>query len=84
LASAHFLPFNIKDGVGERLINVNSTVLNSPGFRAAGWTANAADTKRTYSPPIPTAITSDYFQAPIRSAGLPSASFGDDEEEEVW
>ncbi|KAI9880200.1 MAG: hypothetical protein M1830_004786 [Pleopsidium flavum] len=72
---------NIKDGVGERLINVNSTVLNSPAFRAAGWTANAADTKRTYSPPIPTAITSDYFQAPIRSAGLPSASFADDEED---
>ncbi len=29
----------------------------------------------------PTAITSDYFQAPPRSAGLPSTSFGDDEDD---
>ena len=72
---------NIKDGVGERLINVDSTVLNSPGFRAAGWTAITGDIKRTYSPPIPTAITSNYFQVPSRSAGLPSTSFGDDEED---
>lgn len=70
----------IKDGVGERLINVNSAVLNNPAFRAAGWVPNAADTKRTYSPPIPTAITSDYFQAP-RSAGLSGPGFGDDEDE---
>ncbi|CAN9119404.1 unnamed protein product [Alternaria alternata] len=62
---------SIKDGVGERLINVDSSVLNSPAFRAAGWVPNAADIKRTYSPPIPTAITSEYFQAP-RSAGLKS------------
>lgn len=72
---------SIKDGVGERLINVNSTVLNNPAFRAAGWVPNAADIKRTYSPPIPTAITSEYFQAP-RSAGLKVPdNFGDDEEE---
>lgn len=71
----------IKDGVGERLINVNSSVLNNPAFRAAGWVPNAADIKRTYSPPIPTAITSEYFQAP-RSAGLKAPEgFGDDEEE---
>jgi hypothetical protein len=71
----------IKDGVGERLINVNSSVLNNPAFRAAGWVPNAADIKRTYSPPIPTAITSEYFQAP-RSAGLKvPESFGDDEDE---
>ncbi|KAF2001489.1 hypothetical protein P154DRAFT_463867 [Amniculicola lignicola CBS 123094] len=70
----------IKDGVGERLINVNSSVLNNPAFRAAGWVP-APDIKRTYSPPIPTAITSEYFQAP-RSAGLkPPEGFGDDEEE---
>ena len=73
---------HIKDGVGERLINVDSSILNNPGFRAAGWCTNGADIKRTYSPPIPTAITSDYFQAPPRSAGLGPASFGDDEEEE--
>lgn len=72
---------SIKDGVGERLINVDSSVLNSPAFRAAGWVSNAADIKRTYSPPIPTAITSEYFQAP-RSAGLKAPEgFGDDEEE---
>ncbi|SLM39380.1 stress activated map kinase interacting protein [Lasallia pustulata] len=73
---------HIKDGVGERLINVDSSILNNPGFRAAGWSTNGTDIKRTYSPPIPTAITSDYFQAPPRSAGLGPASFGDDEEEE--
>ncbi|KAK2733433.1 hypothetical protein FQN57_002129 [Myotisia sp. PD_48] len=48
----------IKDGIGDRLINVNSSVLNSPGFRSAGWSAtsnaNAAHIKRTHSPPIPT------------------------------
>jgi hypothetical protein len=63
------------------LINVDSSVLNNPAFRAAGWVPNAADIKRTYSPPIPTAVTSEYFQAP-RSAGLKSPEgFGDDEEE---
>jgi hypothetical protein len=67
--------------VGERLINVNTSVLNNPAFRAAGWIPNAADIKRTYSPPIPTAITSEYFLAP-RSAGLKaSEGFGEDEEE---
>jgi target of rapamycin complex 2 subunit MAPKAP1 len=71
----------IKDGVGERLITVNSSVLNNPGFRLAGWSANAPDIKRTYSPPIPTTITSDYFQAPPRSAGLAPPGFGDEEEE---
>ncbi|KAF1961754.1 stress-activated map kinase-interacting protein-like protein [Byssothecium circinans] len=72
---------SIKDGVGERLINVDSSVLNNPAFRAAGWVPNAADIKRTYSPPIPTAITSEYFQAP-RSAGLKAPEgFGEDEEE---
>ena len=69
---------NIKDGVGERLITLNTAVLNNPAFRAAGWVANPADIKRTYSPPIPTAIASDYFQLPPRSAGLP---VGEDEEE---
>jgi hypothetical protein len=72
---------NIKDGIGERLINVNSSVLNTPGFRAAGWSANPADIKRTYSPPIPTAITSEYFQAPNGARTQRVASFGDEEEE---
>ncbi|KAI9762202.1 MAG: hypothetical protein M4579_000525 [Chaenotheca gracillima] len=72
---------NIKDGVGDRLINVNPAVFNTPGFRAAGWHANQAEVKRTYSPPIPTAVTSEYFQAPPRSAGLPPPGFGDDDDE---
>ncbi|KAJ9639547.1 Component of a membrane-bound complex containing the Tor2p kinase [Coniosporium tulheliwenetii] len=70
----------IKDGVGERLINVNTSVLNNPAFRAAGWAPNAADIKRTYSPPIPTAVASEYFQAP-RSAGLTGSGFGDEDDE---
>ncbi|KAL9137851.1 MAG: hypothetical protein Q9175_000946 [Cornicularia normoerica] len=70
-----------KDGIGERLINVDSSVLNDPSFRAAGWTANIADIKRTYSPPIPTTISSDYFAVPPRSAGIAAGGFGDEEEE---
>ncbi|KAL0263433.1 Component of a membrane-bound complex containing the Tor2p kinase [Diplodia seriata] len=71
---------NIKDGVGERLISVNTSVLNNPAFRASGWLPNTSDIKRTYSPPIPTAVASEYFQAP-RSAGLAGPGFGDDDEE---
>ncbi|KAI9659315.1 MAG: hypothetical protein M1821_001573 [Bathelium mastoideum] len=71
---------HIKDGVGERLINVNTTVLNDPAFRDAGWVPNTAEIKRTYSPPIPTAITSEYFQAPPRSAGLTGGSFDDEDD----
>lgn len=43
------------------MINVNSSILNTPGFRAAGWSADPV--QRTYSPPIPTAINSEYFQS---------------------
>ncbi len=71
---------HIKDGIGERLINVDSGVLNDPAFRAAGWSANIADIRRTYSPPIPTAIASDYFAAPPKSAGIPPAGFNEDDE----
>ncbi|KAI9791115.1 MAG: hypothetical protein M1816_004346 [Peltula sp. TS41687] len=71
----------IKDGVGERLITINQGVFNTPGFRAAEWSPNPADIKRTYSPPIPTAIASEYFQVPPRSAGHAPPGFGDDEEE---
>lgn len=70
-----------KDGIGERLISVDSSVLNDPSFRAAGWTSNIADINRTYSPPIPTTVSSDYFAAPPRSAGIAPAGFGDEEEE---
>ncbi|KAH8672113.1 stress-activated map kinase interacting protein 1-domain-containing protein [Tricladium varicosporioides] len=60
----------IADGVGERLITINDSFLNTAGFKAAGWRPNPASIKRTHSPPIPTAIASEYFQAPPRSAGL--------------
>lgn len=72
---------NIKDGIGERLINADSSILNDPSFRAAGWSANAADLKRTYSPPIPTTVSSDYFAAPPRSAGFAPAGFNDEDDE---
>jgi target of rapamycin complex 2 subunit MAPKAP1 len=70
---------NIKDGVGERLINVNSSVLNNAAFRASGWQPNASDIKRTYSPPIPTAVTAEYFQAP-KSFSAPRTVLEDEEE----
>jgi target of rapamycin complex 2 subunit MAPKAP1 len=81
---------HIKDGVGERLISVNASVLNNPAFRAGGWATQSDKQdpgRRAYSPPIPTAITAEYFQAP-RSAGLAaphSGGFfgvGDEDEEE--
>ncbi|KAL8693518.1 MAG: hypothetical protein Q9218_001675 [Villophora microphyllina] len=72
---------HIKDGVGERLITVDSSILNDPIFRAAGWSINNVDIKRTYSPPIPTAIASDYFTAPPRSAGFAPPGFNDEEDE---
>ncbi|KAM0436144.1 hypothetical protein ACHAPT_003036 [Fusarium lateritium] len=59
----------IADGVGERLLTVNDGFLNSAPFKAAGWRPNSSHIKRTHSPPIPTAIASEYFQAP-RQAGL--------------
>ena len=63
------------------MINLDCGILNDPSFRAAGWTANVADVKRTYSPPIPTAITSDYFSGPPRSAGFAPTGFVDEEDE---
>ncbi|KAI5459971.1 stress-activated map kinase interacting protein 1-domain-containing protein [Mariannaea sp. PMI_226] len=59
----------IADGVGERLLTVNDSFLNSAPFKAAGWRPNSSHIKRTHSPPIPTAVASEYFQAP-RRAGL--------------
>ena len=66
----HAYPTHIHDGVGERLINLNTSVLNNPAFRAAGWTPDNAAIKRCYSPPIPTTgagVSSAYFQAPGRT-----------------
>lgn len=59
----------IADGVGERLICINEGFVNSAAFKAAGWRPNSSHIKRTHSPPIPTAIASEYFQAP-RHVGL--------------
>jgi target of rapamycin complex 2 subunit MAPKAP1 len=71
----------ISDGVGERLITINDAFLNTAGFKAAGWRPNPANIKRTHSPPIPTAIASEYFQAPPRSAVLASTGLEDETEE---
>lgn len=60
---------DIADGVGERLFTLNEGLLNSAPFKAAGWRPDPALIKRTHSPPIPTAVASEYFQAP-RLAGL--------------
>lgn len=67
---------NCKDGIGERLIDVNSSILNTPGYRAAGWTVDPV--QRTYSPPIPTAVATEYFQP----GGLMREESREDDEEE--
>lgn len=54
----------VADGVGERLITLNESIVNSAPFKAAGWRANPGLIKRTHSPPIPTAVASEYFRAP--------------------
>ncbi|KAI1074713.1 SIN1-domain-containing protein [Whalleya microplaca] len=60
----------VADGVGERLLTINDSFLNTAPFKAAGWRSNPIHMKRIHSPPIPTAIASEYFQAAPRSAGL--------------
>lgn len=60
---------HIHDGVGERLITLNTAVLNEPAFRAAGWVADATAIKRCYSPPIPTTGAAEYFNRPVRTRG---------------
>ncbi|KAI0166175.1 SIN1-domain-containing protein [Xylariaceae sp. FL1272] len=67
----------VADGVGERLITINDSFLNTAPFKAAGWRSNPAHIKRTHSPPIPTAVASEYFQAAPRTT-----SALDDEAEE--
>ena len=54
----------VADGVGERLFTLNDSFLNTAPFKSTGWRTNPALIKRTHSPPIPTAIASEYFQAP--------------------
>ncbi|KAK3375135.1 stress-activated map kinase interacting protein 1-domain-containing protein [Podospora didyma] len=68
---------DVADGVGERLFTLNESFLNSAPFKSAGWRPNPALIKRTHSPPIPTAIASEYFQAP-RVAGLALEDEGDE------
>ena len=46
------------------MITLNDGFLNTAPFKAAGWRTNHALSKRSHSPPIPTAIRSEYFQAP--------------------
>ncbi|OGE53540.1 hypothetical protein PENARI_c007G04765 [Penicillium arizonense] len=68
----------IKDGIGDRLITVNDSVLNTPGFRAAGWSTTSAypnthsssHLRRSYSPPIPTTanVSSEYYRLAERNA----------------
>ncbi|MCJ1314627.1 hypothetical protein MMC25_008309 [Agyrium rufum] len=72
---------NFKDGVGDRLISIDSSILNDPAFRAAGWALNYPDARRTYSPPIPTAVSLDYFSAPSRTTRVSGGLYGDDDEE---
>lgn len=71
---------NINDGIGERLISINSAIINSPSFRAAGWTVNPADIKRAYSPPIPTSSRAEYFQGPEAAGIHRIKSWPEDEE----
>ncbi|OAA58641.1 hypothetical protein SPI_06714 [Niveomyces insectorum RCEF 264] len=59
----------IADGVGERLIVLNESIVNSAPFKAAGWRSHPGLIKRTHSPPIPTVVASEYFRAP-RSLGF--------------
>ncbi|KAK0722413.1 stress-activated map kinase interacting protein 1-domain-containing protein [Lasiosphaeria miniovina] len=68
---------DVADGVGERLFTLNESFLNAPPFKSAGWRPNPALIKRTHSPPIPTAVASEYFQAP-RVAGLSLEDEGDE------
>ncbi|KAJ6788318.1 hypothetical protein PWT90_05130 [Aphanocladium album] len=67
---------DIADGVGERLLTVDESFINTAPFKAAGWRPTSSH-KRTHSPPIPTAIASEYFQAP-RQLGL-SLEDGEDD-----
>lgn len=72
---------NIHDGVGERLINIDTAFLNDPAYKTAGWSANPAELKRTYSPPIPTTISSEYFKAPSQFASRATSDPETDEDE---
>ncbi len=77
---------HVGDGVGERLINLPTGVLNNPAFRAAGWLPDTQAVKRCYSPPIPTtgaagADAASYFRAPTRARGISLEEGGGERDE---
>ncbi|EWC47024.1 hypothetical protein DRE_03786 [Drechslerella stenobrocha 248] len=73
---------SMKDGIGERLININQNVFNVPGYKIAGWPRPSEIenySRRAYSPPIPAGGSTDYFAGLPRSAAL-ERSKPDDED----
>ncbi|KAF3938209.1 hypothetical protein ABW19_dt0203600 [Dactylella cylindrospora] len=72
---------SMRDGIGERLINVNHNIFNVQGYKNAGW-PNPSDIRRTYSPPIPAGGSTDYFAALPRSAALERPKLDDDDFED--
>ncbi|KAK6543848.1 hypothetical protein TWF694_000575 [Orbilia ellipsospora] len=73
---------SLKDGVGERLINLNQNVFNVPGYKIAGWPKPSETenyNRRAYSPPIPAGGSTDYFAALPRSAALERPKLDDDD-----
>ncbi|KAJ8609215.1 hypothetical protein MRB53_039251 [Persea americana] len=64
------------------LSNISASVAWIQAFKAAGWNPAPAEISRAYSPPIPTAVTSEYFKAPPRSTALKDNGSGELEDEE--
>ncbi|RPA94720.1 hypothetical protein L873DRAFT_1846464 [Choiromyces venosus 120613-1] len=64
----------MRDGVGERLITVNTTALNVPAFKNAGWGC-PSEIRRTYSPPIPVGASTEYptSRAPLSNRDTDSS-----------
>ncbi|CAD6506493.1 BgTH12-07720 [Blumeria graminis f. sp. triticale] len=73
----------IPDGVGERLITLDDAALGIAKIRTPGWRQTGALKKRTHSPPIPTAVASEYFQGPPRSAVFQHHSLDENSEERI-
>ncbi|KAF3924915.1 hypothetical protein ABW21_db0207551 [Orbilia brochopaga] len=73
---------SMKDGIGERLINLNQNVFNVPGYKIAGWPRPSETenyNRRAYSPPIPAGGSTDYFAGLPRSAALDRSKLEEDE-----
>ncbi|KAK6341247.1 hypothetical protein TWF696_008333 [Orbilia brochopaga] len=76
---------SMKDGIGERLINLNQNVFNVPGYKIAGWPRPSETenyNRRAYSPPIPAGGSTDYFAGLPRSAALDRSKLEEDELED--